>query len=248
MGRSKQYQKPSNRIPICNVTPLQRKPVNNSNNTTNCDEPTTNNLNNNQNNDDQLWAYTPKWRQPCLICGIQLLLSERQEFCCNSRIRNLISPLPELPSALQDLYMNDRNFSHFSCQYNSLFSFMAIGYTGGVIHLPQPNAFVINSHAYHQIHSANTEDVVDLIKQELAEVNPFVQGLYQLYNTNYPQARLVIQQPVANIEIAACVIIHSTAIVQERCIQIWRVGEEKPDYINFLNEHYKALQYPLFFP
>ncbi|CAG8740582.1 16303_t:CDS:1, partial [Cetraspora pellucida] len=36
-------------------------------------------------------------------------------------------------------------------------------------------------------------------------------------------------------------------VVQERCMQIWHVGENKPDYINILNENYEALQYFLFF-
>jgi len=65
---------------------------------------------------------------------------------------------------------------------------------------------------------------------------------------DYPQARLIIQQPTANAEIVACTIVHSTAIIQERCVQIWRVNENKPNYVNILNEYYEALQYPLFFP
>ncbi|CAG8777302.1 7219_t:CDS:1, partial [Dentiscutata erythropus] len=50
-----------------------------------------------------------------------------------------------------------------------------------------------------------------------------------------------IQQATADMEIAACVIVYSTAIVQERTIQIWHINE-KTDYISILNEHYEALQ------
>ncbi|CAG8542812.1 5408_t:CDS:2, partial [Cetraspora pellucida] len=109
-----------------------------------------------------------------------------------------------------------------------------LGYTGGVVRLPHPHAFTINGRAYHQ--RGLDEEVIDLIEQELAAVNPFV------------QTRLIIQQSTNNTEIAACTIVHSTARVQERCVQIWHVGKEKPDYINILNENYETLQYPLFFP
>ncbi|CAG8661751.1 5118_t:CDS:1, partial [Scutellospora calospora] len=45
------------------------------------------------------------------------------------------------------------------------------------------------------------QDIIDLIKQKLTTVNLFIQDLYQLYNTNYSQARLVIQQLTANNKI-----------------------------------------------
>ncbi|CAG8818943.1 11139_t:CDS:2, partial [Dentiscutata erythropus] len=48
--------------------------------------------------------------------------------------------------------------------------------------------------------------------------------LYQLCDTNYSHAQLEIQQAIADMEIAACVIVHSTAIVQERTIQIWCIA------------------------
>ncbi|CAG8845107.1 5446_t:CDS:2, partial [Gigaspora margarita] len=145
--------------------------------------------------------------------------------------KNLIPPLHPLPFALLNLYMSNsqENFSHLSRQYNSLFSFTTLGYTGGVAHLQHPHAFAVNGHAYYQIHSANTMDTVNLIEQELATINPFIQGLYRLHDTNYPQARLIIQQPTANIKIAACVIVHSTAVVQERCIQIWHMFSRAED-------------------
>ncbi|CAG8658269.1 17915_t:CDS:2, partial [Gigaspora rosea] len=185
-----------------------------------------------------------------------------------------ILPLRPLPPVLQNIYVSNdaANFGHFSHQYNSLFSFTTIGYTGGIVNL-HPHAFTVNGCAYHQIHSANTEgypvnwfvydadarnniisqcalnqNIVNRIEQELEAINPFIQGLYQLRNVNYPQARLIIQHPTANTEIAACTIVHSTAIMQERCVQIWRINESKSEYINILNENYEALQYPLFFP
>lgn len=188
------------------------------------------------------------------MCGAQLLPSERKNFCCNSMLRNSILPLHQLPLTLQNLYISNSQkiFGHLSRQYNSLFSFSILGYMGGIAHLPHPHAFAVNGRAYYQIHSANTtgypvnwfvydagtrndvanqhkldQDVVDLIEQELAIVNPFVQSLYQLRDTNYLQARLIIQQSIADIEIAACIIVHSTPIVQERCIQIWRINEKK---------------------
>ncbi|KAF0501908.1 hypothetical protein F8M41_019896 [Gigaspora margarita] len=109
------------------------------------------------------------------------------------------------------------NFGHFSRQYNSLFSFTTIGYMSGVINLQHSHAFTVNGHTYYKIHSANTEgypinwfvynadarnnivnrrgldqDIVNLIKQELEVINPFIRGLYQLRNINHPQARLII--------------------------------------------------------
>ncbi|CAG8585000.1 17547_t:CDS:2 [Gigaspora rosea] len=98
---------------------------------------------------------------------------------------------------------------------------------GGIVNLQHPYAFTVNGHAYHQIHSANTE--VNRIEQKLEAINLFIQGLYQLHDVNYLQARLIIQQPTANAEIAACTIVHSTAIMQEQCVQIWHINESKPD-------------------
>ncbi|CAG8554512.1 13357_t:CDS:10 [Gigaspora margarita] len=157
----------------------------------------------------QTHMYTPKWRMPCSMCGVQLLPSERKNFCCNSILRNSIPPLRQLPPTLQNLYISNfqENFGHLSRQYNSLFLFSILGYTGGYL----INWFVYNAGARNDV--ANQckfdQDVVNLIEQELAIVNPFIQ---------------------------ACVIVHSTPIVQERCIQIWL------DYY-----HYRIMTEPHFY-
>ncbi|CAG8623488.1 28019_t:CDS:2 [Racocetra persica] len=208
-------------------------------------------------NNCRINAYNPTWKRLCPECGSQLLSSEPTNFCCNNMLRRTIPPLHPLPLNLQNLYVtNPDNFSHNSHQYSSLFSFTVLGYTGGIVHLPHPQAFAINGFAYHRVYPANTkgyptnwfvydadarnsvadqcklnQEIVDLIKRELAIVNPFVKGLYQLCDVDYPQARLIIQQPTNNAEVAACTIIHSTSVMQERRVQIWRVGEENPIYI-----------------
>ncbi|KAF0552567.1 ATP-dependent DNA helicase pif1 [Gigaspora margarita] len=215
-------------------------------------------------------AYNPTWERLCPKCGSQLLLSESKNFCCNDILRRTILPLRPLPLILQNLYLaNPDNFSHNSHQYNSLFTFTILG----VVRLPHPHVFAINGRAYHQVYPANVkgypanwfvydadvrddvvnqrrlnQKIVNLIKHELTAVNPFVEGLRQLYNVDYPQARLIIQQPTNNAKVAACTIVHSTAVIQERYVHIWRVGEENPTYISILDENYEALQYPLFFP
>ncbi|CAG8558552.1 18938_t:CDS:1, partial [Dentiscutata erythropus] len=187
-------------------------------------------------------AYTPNWNRSCIECETKHLPSEQKNFCCNAILKYFIPLLRPLLPILQNIYKSNltNNFSYVSRQYNSLFSFTTIGYTGGVVNLTYPHAFIVNGHAYHQIHSANMEDypvnwfvydanarntianryklnqnIIDLIEQELARINPFVQGLYQLRNITYPKARLIIHQPTANDEIAAYTIIHSTAITQE---------------------------------
>ncbi|KAF0552061.1 hypothetical protein F8M41_022667 [Gigaspora margarita] len=111
---------------------------------------------------------------------------------------------------------------------------------GGVVHLLHLHAFAINGHAYHQVYPANVkeypmnwfvydadarddvvnqhrlnQEIVNLIKHELTAVNPFVKGLCQLYNINYPQAHLIIQQPINNAKVTTCTIVHSTAVIQE---------------------------------
>ncbi|CAG8646155.1 32921_t:CDS:10 [Gigaspora margarita] len=163
-------------------------------------------------------------------CGTQLLPLEQKNFCCNAILGHYNLPLRPLLSILQNTYMSNFN---------------------GVINLQHPHAFTVNGRAYHKIHSANTEgypvnwfvydanarnnivnryglnqDIVNLIKQELEAINPFIR---------------------ANAEIAACTIVHSTAIMQEQCVQIWCINKNKPEYINILNKNYEALQYPLFF-
>ncbi|CAG8533214.1 16447_t:CDS:2, partial [Dentiscutata heterogama] len=200
-------------------------------------------------NNCRINTYNPTWKRLCPECGSQLLSSEPKNFCCNNMLRRTIPPLHPLPLTLQNLYNSDPdNFCHNSRQYNSLFSFTVFGYMGGVVRLPHPHAFAINGRAYHQVYPANAkgyptnwfvydaearncvanqrkldQEIVKLIEQELATVNPFVRGLYQLYDVDYPQARLIIQQPTNNAEVAACTIIHSTAVIRERHVQIWRV-------------------------
>ncbi|KAF0476723.1 hypothetical protein F8M41_024352 [Gigaspora margarita] len=110
----------------------------------------------------------------------------------------------------------------------------------GIVHLPHLHAFAINGRAYHQVYPANAkgyptnwfvydanarncvadqyklnQEIVSLIERELAIANPFVKSLYRLYSVDYPQACLIIQQPTNNAEVAACTIIHSTAVIQE---------------------------------
>ncbi|KAF0449904.1 hypothetical protein F8M41_002303 [Gigaspora margarita] len=152
-----------------------------------------------------------------------------------------ILSLRPLPLILQNLYIaNPDNFSHNSHQYNSLFTFTILGYTGSVVCLLHPHAFAINDHAYYQVYSANVkgyptnwfvydadvqddvvkqcrlnQKIVNLIKCKLTAINPFVEGLCQLYNVNYTQACLIIQQPTNNAEVAACTIIQLTAVIQE---------------------------------
>ncbi|CAG8602116.1 11615_t:CDS:2, partial [Diversispora eburnea] len=136
---------------------------------------------------------------------------------------------------------NSNNFSNLSSIQLIIFLRSTLSYGW----CSSPHAFTINGRAYHQVYPANTRG---------HPVNWFVfdanvrNCLYQLYNMNYPQAQLVIQQSTNIAENVACTINHSKAIAQERCVQIWRVGEEKPDYVNILNKNYEALQYPLFFP
>ncbi|KAF0524824.1 ATP-dependent DNA helicase pif1 [Gigaspora margarita] len=174
-------------------------------------------------------VYNPTWERICPQCGSQLLPSEPKNFCCNDMLRCTILSLRPLPLTLQNLYItNPNNFSHNSRQYNSLFSFTILGYTGRVVHLPHLHAFAINGHAYHQIYPANAKGYP-------------TNCLYRLYDVDYSQARLIIQQPTNNAEVAACTIVHSTAVIQERCVQIWRVGEENPAYINILDKNYEAL-------
>ncbi|CAG8634778.1 8091_t:CDS:2, partial [Gigaspora rosea] len=109
---------------------------------------------------------------------------------------------------------------------------------GGIIDLPLPNAFIINSCSYHQIHSANTEGY---------PVNWFV---YDANARNHVANQRRLDQNIVNlIEKELAVFIPFVQVIaQERCVQIWHVNEEKPDHINILNEHYEALYYSLFFP
>ncbi|CAG8788182.1 7141_t:CDS:2, partial [Gigaspora margarita] len=120
---------------------------------------TTNSLNDDYDNDQSWWellsrisnssriqAYTPRLRQLCLICSARLLLLERRDFCCNSKIRNLILLLLQLPPALQSLYMNNKDFGYLSHRYNSLFSFTILGYMEPQFYLLEQlfNEYLVN--------------------------------------------------------------------------------------------------------
>ncbi|CAG8782252.1 34452_t:CDS:2, partial [Gigaspora margarita] len=94
---------------------------------------------------------------------------------------------------------------------------MTLGFTANAEGYPI-NWFVYDTNARNNTANQHRLDQrnIDIIECTLATINPFVQGLYQLRNTDYPQARLIIQQATADVEIAACIIVHSTAVVQER--------------------------------
>ncbi|CAG8800726.1 22848_t:CDS:2, partial [Dentiscutata erythropus] len=79
-------------------------------------------------------------------------------------------------------------------QYNLLFSFMVFGYMGSS--LITSHALAINGNEFILLMLK-----VNLIEQELTTVNLFVRSLYQLYDVEYPQAHLIIQQLTNN---AAC--------------------------------------------
>ncbi|CAG8841170.1 29381_t:CDS:2, partial [Gigaspora margarita] len=122
---------------------------------------------------------------------------------------------------------------HLSHQYNSLFSFTTLGFTANT------EGYLINWFVYDTNAQNNTANQcrlnqrnIDIIEYTLATINPFVQGLYQLRNTDYLQAQLIIQQATADIEIAAYIIIYSTAVVQERSVQIWKINKKslRPDH------------------
>ncbi|CAG8795325.1 13538_t:CDS:2, partial [Cetraspora pellucida] len=110
-----------------------------------------------------------------------------------------------------------------------------LSYIGGVVCLPHSHAFAINGYVYHQVYLANAKEY---------STNWFVydaEAWNCVANQYYPQAHLIIQQPTNNAKVATCMIIYSTAIIQEWHVQIWYVGEEIPIYISILNENYEAL-------
>ncbi|CAG8503001.1 4490_t:CDS:2, partial [Scutellospora calospora] len=119
-----------------------------------------------------------------------------------------------------------------------------LGYTGGVVRLLHPHAFAINGHTYYQVYPANAKGYLTNWFVYDAEARNCIANQRKL---DQEIAYLIIQQPTNNAEVAACTIIHSTAVIQERHIQIWHVGKKIPIYISILNENYEALQYPLFF-
>ncbi len=182
------------------------------------------------NNEDQPWWSCltdrlrrsrwrpPTWDRSCNHCGASLLHGEPASMCCSLGTK-MSPPLPALPHRIQNLASNPQTcgkLSTLSRKMNNLFSFSAIGVTGGFKRFEEGIASVaITGRTYHRLLDAATPDhsihwfLYDelererdgntqrvpvawtrAVKADLEDVNPYVRHLraFQQHCTDAPSA------------------------------------------------------------
>src|ERR1700724_448545 len=74
----------------------------------------------------------PIWDHSCPYCNAALLTGEGNDLCCNTG-KHVVPRLPPLSTNICNITLQ-QNASSLSCSLNNLFSFTAIGATGGFEH------------------------------------------------------------------------------------------------------------------
>lgn len=214
------------------------------------------------------------WNRQCQWCGVGLLKSEENGWCC-SKGKFILPPLPPYPEILSNSFESyNQVLSSLSRKLNNLFAFTSISVSGGFQHLPTPSNVAITGRIYHQIRDLSTAghslqwflydesarqtaaneqqvplELVISLHQALNEINPFVHHLRAAFNsTNIEHLTLELHTSVAGGEIAA--IIHGNNLhqVHPRGVLIQQNGHSIPQKIDILSSLYEPLQYPVFFP
>lgn len=158
----------------------------------------------------------------CSFCGIPLLNTEKDGWCCMKGTR-LTKPLPPLPFEFQQ-FINSPDISSISRVFNLIFSFAALETEGSFpsmdIHGP-PGFFAASGRMYHRVRpsiqnsgthwllfdgyepsraphqrwaSIIPPNWVTLASTALKRVNPFVDALIKLHDLaqNHPEASVVL--------------------------------------------------------
>ena len=158
----------------------------------------------------------------CSYCGIPLLNTENNGWCCLQG-KHISKPLPPLPFEIQ-LLLDNPKLSSLSCVFNLIFSFATLE-TEGVFpsmdHHGPMGFFTASGRIYHcvrpSIHNSGTHwllyngyepsrapherwantlpsDWVSYVSSALKHVNPFVHALMKLHNLAqiHPEASVIL--------------------------------------------------------
>jgi len=221
----------------------------------------------------------PTWNRHCMHCGAFLLSTEDDSFCCRNgnHVVPPLQPLPNRMQALLQIPSQRRHLIEYSRVINNLFSFAGIGVTGGGFqHFPAggPPAVAITGRTYHLIRNTEYTDhsihwflydeqmlekkaiqfgahgsVVQAIKNDIRDVNPYVAQLQYFNSPNVHRPRILeLKDYSSPADFAAVMHASNSTAINPQSILIRRRRSQQPEFINILSHHYEPLHYVLFFP
>ena len=224
----------------------------------------------------EVWAgHTHK----CPTCGISLLTGEVPGFCCGAKgsCFHDVPPLPPLPPAVKALTQHPE-ISSLSHILNLVFSFSSLETTHAFLNQSGPPGFLaIQGCVYHHVCPTHVNSVVrwllfdgflnntphqqwaellpgdwiDIFRQALLEVNPFVQALQHLSficNFHCPDASLILQDSGVS-KIAAIMSYDNTSSsqIKARSLVISH-SNRHTQKVPTLSQLWEPLAYSLLFP
>jgi hypothetical protein len=161
----------------------------------------------------------PTWDRTCPHCNARLMKGERNEWCCSGG-KSVVPPLPPLPAnmvvMLQDHGLS-KDISALSRRLNNLFSFTAIGATGGFTQFATgPPSVSITGRTYHRLYDVTDArhslhwylydklerdecachfDVpwqwIQGVKMDLERVNPYIGHLHRFNDVDDAEPRAI---------------------------------------------------------
>ncbi|KAJ6003691.1 hypothetical protein N7522_006383 [Penicillium canescens] len=220
--------------------------------------------------------FSQDWSRDCSFCGVLLLSTEADGWCCR-RGRRCLPHLPPFTPAVQSLL--DRyqgRVSAMSRRLNNLFAFSAIGTTGQFVRLQGQANVVLEGRIYHRLldvadtgHSMHwflydeserglrardhdiPNDILHGIRDFLSLVNPYVRTLRHAVSQVPDQTvalAVELSIPPAGGELAAVITTENLRRVAPRQVVFYRKGGQQPRFVPTLSCQYEPLQYPLLFP
>ena len=224
-------------------------------------------------NDDPDLQWRAFWNRNCRHCGTRLLDVEPDTFCCRNG-KQILPRLPQYPDYFLDVVEQwRRQNSFFVRKLNNLFSFTAIGVTGGFARGIW-GAVAITGRVYHRLLSPETgahswrwflydshgrneaaerlqvpPDLVEATRRMLEERNPFLRSVRSAIETTEEQSYSIhLDQDPAGGEVAALISAHNLAEVRGRKIVVRNRNTNREDFVDLLSPSYEPLQYPVLFP
>ena len=219
------------------------------------------------------------WNRCCTHCGALLLATEDNSFCCQngSHVVPPLQPLPHRMQTLLQNPSQRRHLIEYNRVINNLFSFAGIGVSGGGFqHFSTggPPAVAITGRTYHLIRNTEYTDhsihwflydeqmlerkaiqfgahasVVQAIKSDVRDVNPYVAHLQHFRSPNLPRPCILeLKDYSSPADFAAIMHASNSTTINPRSILICRRRSHQPEFINILSHHYELLHYVLFFP
>ncbi|KAJ6038801.1 hypothetical protein N7460_007518 [Penicillium canescens] len=220
--------------------------------------------------------FSQDWSKDCSFCGIPLLSTEADGWCCR-RGRRRLPHLPPFTPAVQSLL--DRyqgRVSAMSRRLHNLFVFSAIGTTGQFVRFQGQANVVLEGRIYHRLldvadtghsmhwflydeserglrarHHDIPNDILHGIHDFLSLVNPYVRTLRHAVSQVPDQTvalAVELSIPPAGGELAAVITTENLRRVAPRQVVFYRKGGQQPRFVPTLSCQYEPLQYPLLFP